>query len=52
MDTIFAQFDPNYEPESVGLRWVEYKSDLENFMVSRHEKAFTSISAEVKRAFC
>jgi hypothetical protein len=50
MDMNFSQFDPDYEPESVGLRWDEYKSDFENFMVEKHEKAFNSISAEVKRA--
>ena len=50
MMEIFPQFDPDFEPESVGLRWEEYKADFENFMIARHGKAFTSISQEVIRA--
>ena len=50
MDINFFQFDPDYEPESVPLRWEEFKSDFENYKVAKHGKAFTSISAEVKRA--
>jgi hypothetical protein len=38
MSETFPSFDPDYEPESVGLRWIDYKKDFENFMVAKCQK--------------
>ena len=44
---LFYQFDPYIEPESVGLRWAEYKFEFEYFMVAKHEAKLADIDAEV-----
>ncbi len=50
MSESFPAFDPDYEPESVGLRWDDYKKDFRNFMVAKCNKKFNDIAAEVKTA--
>ena len=45
---LFPPFDPDYEPDSVGLRWVEYKRDFEHFMVASNGKKFAEICKEIK----
>ena len=44
---VFQQFDPDVEPESVGLRWAEYKFEFENFMVAKHGEKLEDIAKEL-----
>ena len=43
----FQPFYPDNEPESVGLRWDDYKEGFQNFMIKKNGKKFGNISAEV-----
>lgn len=44
---LFPPFDPDYEPDSVCLRWAEYKRDFEHYMVATNKAKFDDIAAEI-----
>ena len=43
----FPPFDPDYEPDSVGLRWEDYKRDFVHYMVASNKEKFADIEAEI-----
>jgi hypothetical protein len=46
----FPPFDPDYEPDSVGVRWQGYKRDFEHYMESSmwyDREKFAIIGAEI-----
>ncbi|RNA25525.1 hypothetical protein BpHYR1_007698 [Brachionus plicatilis] len=46
----FSEFNPDIEPNSVGVIWLEYKDRFENFMVSKHGKKLSEIADSVCKA--
>ncbi|RNA31049.1 hypothetical protein BpHYR1_045325 [Brachionus plicatilis] len=46
----FPEFNPDIEPNSVGVRWLEYKDRFENFMIAKHGKELSEIADSVCKA--
>lgn len=43
----FPQFNPDVDKNTVGARWIEYKSRLTRFLVTKHSEKIASIADEV-----
>ena len=51
MSTVeFGEFNPDVEPNTVGVRWGEYKERFVNFMEAKQGKEFSQIADPVRKA--
>jgi hypothetical protein len=46
----FCEFNPDVEPNTVGVRWTEYKERFSNFMIAKHGKELAQIGDAVRKA--